>query len=348
MATKKGLCPFCQNRRTDVRIFQVNPEASTCFCPSCMKEMEPIDAIENYLSYIDRLLSKADNTLFVACDPSLAYQQYADVLEYEPKTAHALIGRILCLIYMGKVRSSYLKEAYILLENTSYKGCDLDVFTNFLEKINTALDEYEYAVNKRLTFKEHYYDEECLRLYWTHLSDIVKMKELILSIFIEINKSKPSESNAAAIKMLEVSIDEKKRILDLEAFTTDGAGYHLDHYFNGKPFLVKISQGDANKFKRYRLSTLNPNEKGKRLIEDKIFQDYTAVLKLRKVSIAMWILLFALMGGCVAGAILLKNNPVLLTVFAVLGGLLFLGTALIFSLSLYWRSVLKKRELKLK
>ena len=347
MATKKGLCPFCQNRRTDVRIFQVNPEASTCFCPSCMKEMEPIDAIENYLNYIDHLISKADNSLFVACDPSLAYQQYANVLELEPKTAHALIGRILCLIYMGKVRSSYLKEAYILLENTSFRGCDLDVFTNFLEKINTALDEYEFAVNKRLTFKEHYYDEECLRLYWSHLSDIVKMKELILSIFVEINKTKPKESNEAVINMLEVSIDEKKRILDLEAFTTDGTGYHLDHFFNGKPFLVRTSKVDASKFKRYRLSTLNPEEKGKHLIEDQIFQDYTVILKLRKFAIFMWILLFALVGGSIAGAILLKENTLFLTLFIALAVVLSLGAALIFSLSLYWRSVLKKRELKL-
>ena len=348
MATKKGLCPFCQNRRTDVRIFQVNPEASTCFCPSCMKVMEPIDAIENYLNYIDHLISKADNSLFVACDPSLAYQQYANVLELEPKTAHALIGRILCLIYMGKVRSSYLKEAYILLENTSFKGCDLDVFTNFLEKINTALDEYEYALTKRLTFKEHFYDEECLRLYWSHLADIIKMKELILSIFKEIDKSKKKDSNKDAIEILERSVEEKNQVLKLESFTTDGSGYKLDHFFNGKPFLVKTSQGDPAKFVRYRLSTLDPNEKGKRLIKDRIFQDYTAVLKLRKVAIAMWILLFLLMGGCLAGALVFKNNPLYLIIFAVLGGLLFLGTALIFSLSLYWRSVLKKRELKLK
>ena len=30
--------------------------------PVCMKEMEPIDAIEHYLEYIDELLLKADNS----------------------------------------------------------------------------------------------------------------------------------------------------------------------------------------------------------------------------------------------------------------------------------------------
>lgn len=348
MATKKGLCPYCLNKRTDHRVFQVNPEASTCFCPTCMKEIAPLDAINSYLKFIDNMLKKADNTLFITCDPSLAYQQYADVLEYEPKTAHALLGRILCLIYMGKVRSSYLKEAYILLENTSYRGCDLDIYVNFLDKINTALDEYEYAVNKRLTFKEHYYDEECLRLYWSHLADIVQMKELILSIFKEINKTKQREDCGAAINLIENSIEEKNKILKLESFTANGNGYKLDHFFNGKPFIVKTSTGDDSKFKRYRLSTLNPNEKGKHVIEDKIFRDYTGILRLRKFSIAMWILLFLLLGGCVGGSFFFKENTPLLILFIAIALVLFLGAALIFSLSLYWRSVLKKRELKLK
>ena len=348
MATKRGLCPYCQGKRIDHRIFQVNPEASTCFCPVCMKEMEPLAAISTYSKYIDDMLLKADNTLFIACDPSLAYQEYADVLELEPKEAHALIGRILCLIYMGKVRTSYLKEAYILLENTSYRGCDLTTFVNFLEKMNTALDEYEYAINKRLTFKEHYYDEECLRLYWSHLADIIKMKELILSIFVAINKNKENEKILAFINLLEISIDEKKRILDLESRTVDGSTYHLDHFFNGKPFIVKTSQGDDSRFKRYRLSTLDPEEKGKRLIKDKIFRDYTAVIKLSKVSIIMWVLLFLLVAGAGVGAYLFKNNTALFITFIGLGAVLMLGAVVIFAFSLYWRSVLKKRELKLK
>ena len=178
MGTKKGLCPYCQPKRIDHRIFQVNPEASTCYCPLCMREMEPKKAIDNYSKLINDLLAKADNTLFVACDPSLAYQQYADVLEFENNETHALIGRILCLVYMGKIRKSYLKEAHILLENTSFKGSDIVVFVNFLEKINFALDEYETALIKKLTFREHFYDVECLKLYWVHLNSIIEMRTM--------------------------------------------------------------------------------------------------------------------------------------------------------------------------
>ena len=62
MATRKGLCPYCTTNRVDRRIFPVNPEASTCFCPICMKEVEPKVAIDGYTELISNMLLKADNT----------------------------------------------------------------------------------------------------------------------------------------------------------------------------------------------------------------------------------------------------------------------------------------------
>lgn len=347
MGTKKGLCPYCQTKRIDHRIFPVNPEASTCFCPSCMKEMEPIQAIDNYNNFIKGMLSKADNTLFVACDPSLAYQQYADALEFEPNEAHALIGRILCLIYMGKTRKSYLKEAYILLENTSYKGCDLNTFVTFLKKINVALDEYDVALVKKLTFKEHFYDVECLKLYWHHLSDIIKMKELIISIFKPLKKTYAAYRNDEFLDDLVKSVEEKQAILALESFTTDGAGYKFDHISNDKVLVNKTTEANGNRFIRFRLSTLDPNEKGKRLIKDQIFKDYTVIIKLRKLAIFFSLLLFLFTGGAIAGAILLKNNPALLYMFVAFAIAFFIAGSLVLAISLYWRFVLKKRELRI-
>ena len=347
MATKKGLCLHCQSKRIDHRIFQVNPEASTCFCPLCMKEMEPKEAIDNYTNLIKNMLLKADNTLFVACDPSLAYQQYADTLEFEPNEAHALIGRILCLIYMGKVRKSYLKEAYILLENTSYKGCDLNTFVNFLEKINVALDEYDLAINKKLTFREHYYDLDCLKLYWTHLHDIIKMKELILSIVKQLKKNYASQQNDEFINLLEYSIDEKQKIISLECLTTDGKGYKLSKFVDDKPVVSETKSETSNKFIRFRLSTLNPEEKGKRVIQDQVFKDYTLIIKLRKVSIFLWILLFVLAAASLITMILMKDDKSFFVIFLALAIVFFLSGAAVLASSLYWRIVLKKRELRI-
>ena len=347
MGTKKGLCPYCQSKRIDHRIFPVNPEASTCFCPSCMKEMEPKTAIDNYNDLINGLLSKADNTLFVACDPSLAYQQYANVLEFEANETHALIGRILCLVYMGKVRKSYLKEAYILLENTPFKGSDITVFVNFLEKINFALDEYDTALIKKLTFREHFYDVECLKLYLIHLNDIIKLKELILSNFKQSKKSYATQQNEEFINMLTNIVDEKKRCLALEYHCTDGNGYKLSKFIDDKAVVNKTTTEETNHFARFRLSTLDPNEKNKRLIKDQVFKDYTAIIKLRKVSIFFCILLYLCMAGSIVSAILLGKDFVLRASLIAVGVFFFIVGSLVLAISIYWRIILKKRELRI-
>ena len=347
MGTRKGLCLNCQTKRIDHRIFPVNPEASTCFCPICMKEMEPKVAIDNYQTLISNMLYKADNTLFVACDPTLAYQQYADVLEFEADDSHALVGRILCLVYMGKVRKSYLREAYILLENTSFKGRDIDTFVNFLKKINTALDEYEIAITKKLVIKEHFYDIECLKLYWVHLCDIIKMKELILDTFEQIGKSSPSKKDEAFINLLENNIEEQKKILSLERHTTDGIGYKFTKLVNGRACVAKVDDTTTNHFLRFRLSTLDPNEKGKRLIKDEVFKDYTLVIKWQKVATFFAILLFALCVGTVIGTIVLRENSLFLWLLSGISALFFMVACLTLFQSLYWRNVFKKRELRI-
>ena len=347
MGTRKGLCLNCQTKRIDHRIFQVNPEASTCFCPMCMKEMEPKVAIDNYLKLIKDMLFKADNTLFVACDPVLAYQQYADVLELESNDAHALIGRVLCLIYMGKVRKSYLKEAHILLENTPFKGCDIDAFVNFLKKINDSLDEYEHAITKKLTFKEHFYDIECLKLYWVHLYDIIQLKELTFSIFKQIERTYTTRHDGVFINMLANNIDEKKKILSLERFTTDGQGYIFTKVVNGKACVEKTENTQPNRFVRFRLSTLDPNDKGKRLIKDEVFKDYTAVIRVQKISIFFWTFLYLLTIGAAVTAILFKEKQILFISLLAVSGVLFILSTFILLQSIYFHRLLKKRELRI-
>ena len=348
MATKKGLCPYCITHRVERRIFPVNPEASTCFCPTCMKEVEPKVAIDGYTELISKMLLKADNTLFVTCDPVLAYSQYAEVIELEPKEAHALLGRILCLIYMGKVRKSYLPEAYTLLENTTYEGCDIEEFIFFLKKINFALDEYESCVQKKLVFKTYFFDVECLKLFWMYLHEIIKMKELILSIIKDIKKDHKSSQSEIMANMLEHNIDEKKRILHADTYICDGAAYRYVKTLNDK---VIIDNSPKKKIdthlNRYRLSSLSEDEKHKRYIKDEIFKDYTKIVKSQKVAVVFTIIFYLLMCGCGAAIYPFMNNKIIFYSLIGAGGLfLILGTILLI-LSVSWKLTLKKRRLRI-
>ena len=346
MATKKGLCPYCDKERKYHHVFPVNPEAKTCFCPLCMKEMVPTLAIDNYSKLITYLLDKADNTLFVACDPQTAYQQYADVLEFEKNDAHALIGRVLCLVYMGKVRKSYLKEAYILLENTSYVGKDLDIYVNFLKKINFALDEYDDTVNRKLTIKDFYYDVECLKLYWVHLNEVIHMKELLLSIFLELKKKYTTQQNGLEINLLERSIEGKTKKLKTIAFTTDGKGYKFDRIVNNKAIVSISDKKTSNIFTRFRLSTLNENDHGKRYIKDEVFKDYTAIIHSRAATRCLWIILYLLTIGAGVAAYFIRTKAIFISLVAAGAATFVLGT-IVLILTLHWNHVLRKRKLRI-
>lgn len=347
MATKKGLCPHCSPKRVERRIFPVNPGASTCFCPHCMKEIEPKVAIEGYRALIDKMLLKADNSLFVTCDPVLAYAQYAEVIELEPKEAHALLGRILCLIYMGKVRKSFLGEALTLLENTPYEGCDIDEFVFFLKKIDFALDEYESVIYKRLTFRKYFFDVECLKLYWEHLSEIVKMKEFILSITKEIKKERESNQIAVMINMFEHNIAQRKDVLHHEAFTADGKCYSLSKVMNGKAIVTELNKKTNTKLYRYRLSTLNEEEKHKKYIKDEVFKDYTHIVKMEKAFLSISIIFYLIMSGFIVAAVLLKNTPIYFYSFVSSAGVSFLIATILFILHISWKLMLKKRKLRI-
>ena len=347
MATKKGLCPYCQPARVERRIFPVNPEASTCFCPLCMKEIEPKIAIEGYRALLDKMLLKADNSLFVTCDPTLAYSEYAEVIELEPKEAHALLGRILCLIYMGKVRKSYLSEALTLLENTSYEGCDIDEFVFFLKKINFALDEYETAVQKKLCFRSYFYDVDCLKLYWIHLSETIKMKECILEIVKDIKKSHKNQQVELMLNLLENNIDDKKKILHLETYVASGKCYKFVKMIYGKAVIDESKKTVETHLNRYRLSSLDENEKHKRYIKDQVFKDYTQTKKAMRVTLAFAIIIYLAMAGLVVSTILFKTNQVYFYIFLGASILSFIVATTLFVFHLSWRMMLKKRKLRI-
>lgn len=347
MATKKGLCPYCRTIRVDRRIFPVNPEASTCFCPTCMREMEPKLAIEGYKEYLDSQLKIADKSLFVTCDPVLAYQQYASVIELEAKEAHALLGRILCLIYMGRVRKSYLKEALTLLEATSYEGCSINDFAFFLKKINFALDEYDASLQKKLTFRSYYYDEECLKLYYSHFNDIILLKELLLEIAENIKKKATSQQNEVLINLLKHNLEEKRRILKQEVYTADGTSYKFDRINRGKVELIKTNHDMETHLSRYRLATLDNNDKKNRHISDEIFKDYTKIARTKKLTLAFTIMFLIVTGGFVASAFFLKSDVWFFYSFLAAAGLSFIFTVLSFINHLVLRHVLNKRKLRL-
>ena len=349
MATKNGVCPYCQFNRLDRRIFPVNPDASTVFCPYCMRELNPTEAINSYNEIIKKMLDKADGTLFVACDPVLAYKQYAEVLEVEQKNPKALLGRILCLIYTSRIKRSYLVEASDLLNEITYKGNDeVTTYVGFLKNINFALDEYDSALSKKLSFKGQYYDEECLKLYLKRLNEIIKFKEDILATLNKIKKDYVSQKNEVLINLIAHSVNEKENTLRTSKFLITGIGYKVTRVGADKISITETGETVETHYNKKGLYTLNENDKSKKLIPDRVFKDYTPIIKAKKASIYLLVicLLLAIAGAGAAYYFFNKN----FTIFSVLiaaAGLAFAGSIILLVLHLVWKSILKKRKMRI-
>ena len=353
MATKRGICSYCNTKKITNRIFQVNPEATVCYCPNCMHEMEPQEAINNYVVYIDNMNRKADDTLFVACNPTVAYQEYADVIEIDNTNTHAYLGRLLCLIYMSKVRENFIDEAKILLSEEApfrfHKGINPEEYLKFLKKINSVTDEYEVALHKKLVFRKFFYDLDCLRLYLRHLYAIICFKELLLDEAKFLKKKLGDNQDLHVfLSVLEYNIEEQNEILrDKEHVTTEGRHYKFDHVKRNKEIdVVELEEKYTNTYTaRYRMATLDSDDKKKRFITDTIFRDYTPIIAMIRNSLVFMViyLLVAAAAGVVAA--IFRNNNLIFLLALVIGGVFLVTFLVTFIVRLTWKRVIKKRKL---
>ena len=356
MATRRGICPYCKNEYIHNSIFLVNPEASTCLCGSSIHQINPKEAIDAYLKYIQDSIKKADDLLEVTCDPYGAYDAYADIIDVDDTIVHAYLGRILCLIYMSKTRKSYLDEAKILLETDSEKAVftylvNAPVVIEFLRRIVRVIEEYLIAIKKVLTFKKYFYDEDCLKLYFKHVFDALNLDNEILSLSNEIrNKDLENHDYDAFIAYLEEKIRDKDRILnDYDFITIDGKTYKFykmkdDHSAE----IVVLSKAIIDtKTSRYRMATLDPNNKKLRYIKDEIFRDYTKIIRNRKVAIVLGIISLVL--AAIAGAgIYFFNDTFMYFIIAIAATAVFFILALIsFVLVLTWGTEIHRKRRKM-
>ena len=107
---RKGFCKHCEGEES-LRIFNVNKDAEVCYCPHCMKEMQPKEAIKEYGELISYYLKKASKYLFESTEYLLAYQTFAHVIDLDDTIKVARFGRVLSLVYLSTLRTSKINFA---------------------------------------------------------------------------------------------------------------------------------------------------------------------------------------------------------------------------------------------
>ena len=335
---KKGYCTNCNKHDESRRIFDVNSEMRFCYCPHCGKKYRPRIAIFNYERTINKYLRKAYFYLKNAGETLLAYNLFAYVLELEPTNRTAKFGRLLSLCYLSTLRRNRFKEVRELLsieKEVFHMRNDLDEYAAFLISLNHCIDDYVVRMKRKLTFRDYFYDVDCSRLYFYHLVDAIELKRLIAEELSIIDVEKQSARVHDSIKELETNFQ-------LSFFTVDGQEHRLMNFAkSGEPLIVNGKRKeDATRFERYRMCTLDPNNKKLRLLSEPVFsQTNLHMFKFFRVSVGFFI-------GLLAAAIALfvfyfiymhKEFATLLLALALTFGALaaaFIALRLIFSFRL--------------
>ncbi len=294
MAMVKGYCTNCNKDNEGRRIFDVNSDVRFCYCPHCGKKYRPKVAINNYNKVIHKYLRRANFFLRNAGEVQYAYNLFAYVLELEPSNRSAKLGRLISLAFLSTVRRNRFIEVKQLLEIEKALFHDKvfaqDEYNEFLIHLENCTQIYLYNVKKALTLKSYFYDIDCIKLYFKHIKDVIELRRLIVSELMLIGVS-------ANVSIISDEIKDLEKEYNMSCFTVDGKDHALAHFSNhGEPIIVTGVKDIDTKLGRYRMSTLDENNKKKlNVIPEKAFPTiYARLFRFYEVSISMMAINFAI------------------------------------------------------
>ena len=335
----KGYCTNCNKENEGRRIFDVNTDVRFCYCPHCGKKYRPKMAAANYNHVINKYLRRASFFMSNAGQFQNAYNLYAYVLELEPENKLAKLGRLLSLAFLSTVRRNRFIEVKQLLEiekdEFHEKHFAHQHYNEFLIHLENCTESYLNNVKKALTLKTYFYDVDCIKLYFKHIKDVIELRRLIVSELMVIGVS----ANLAIIS------DETKDLekqYNMTCMTVDGQDHSLAHFAkNGEPIIVNGVKQEDTHLSRYRMSTLDVNNKKKlNVIPETVFTTvFSRIYKTFEISLG-----FAIAFGLAAITMLvfyfilikLPCAPYIMGVFIVLAvtSISFILMRILFGLTL--------------
>ena len=344
MSIKKGYCTNCNKYDEGRRIFDVNTDAKYCYCPHCGKKYTPKVAIHNYDRAISLYLKRGYYYLKNTGNPKAAYGIFAYVLELEHYNKTAKLGRLLSLAYLSTLRRNRFLEVKELLtmESEIFKVSKTRrEYTAFLVSLHKCVQDYIIKAKKKLTFREYFYDINCLKLYYSLISDAITLLRVVVNELSMIEEERLAFTVSDTIK-------DYENEYNIAFFTVDGQEQRLVNFTkNGEPLIVNGKRReDTTKLMRYRMASLDEDKKKNyRYIKDNIFS---------RVYLRMHRSVKAFLPSIIIGAVLftiililyfvfMKNASSLVAlVFAIIVGSI---TLILLALRLIFVYVLRKPRL---
>lgn len=332
MALKKGFCTHCDGEEKE-RLFNVNEKSEVCYCPHCMAQMLPKEAIDNYRELISFYLKKASKALFESTEYLVAYQTFAHIIDLNDTIKVAYLGRLLALVYLSTLRESKINFAYIMHRQQAKDKFHFketaDEYFHFLIHLLDALDEYENNMKKRLQYRESFYDIDCVVLYLKRIEEIRSYKDFIASeanFFVESNKDQFKEI-IERVDNDQIHYDEVFK----EAYPTLNGYSYVFYKFDeqGVPLITLQEGSHTYKTHRFKNATLYPKDNKKSSIRDDIYLSKLTLSRLVNMSIPLAIIFFVLALGAAIGAIFIPDSIIKILVFVVAAFLISISLMLI-------------------
>ncbi len=344
MANKKGYCTKCNKNEETRRIFDVNSDVRFCYCPHCGHKYRPKVAIHNYQKVIAHYLKRAEFYLKNLNEPKNAYYLYAYVMDLEPENKQAKMGRLLSLCYLSTLRRNRFLEVEEMLrmEKELFHGVTLKKqYSLFLLSLNSCIDGYLELIYKKLTLKTYFFDVDCIKLYFKHIKDALTLKRLIVD---ELSLCDEEKFSSIADK----SIRKYEKVYSQTMVTCDGYEHHFTSFTKEGEAIFSnngVKRTDVD-MSRYRLSTLNMEDKKLRHIKDRVWTlKYVRMYGFHNISFPITFVNFAL-GITFLTLFFVFKNLAIRPLFGILAIVFFVSGLAFIAIHFIFRMLLKKQRLK--
>ncbi|MCQ2815080.1 MAG: hypothetical protein MJ227_02165 [Bacilli bacterium] len=347
MAIKKGYCLNCVTNNEKNRIFLVNSEADICYCPNCMKSMDPKHAIKIYNDVINSHLSDANYYTRVIKEYHLAYETFGSIIELDSNCYKARLGRLEALLYLSTLRNSKLPHFLALLKEEAPKyfhyADALDDYFSFIKRCFLLINEYEVTIKKRLTLHRYFYDVDCVKLYFKRLLESIDTKEFFLKE-CKVIGTENDVNKQVLINLLTHSLEEKEKEIKASLLTLEGYSYSFIGFSKRDMVLGRSERKSNIAIYRYSRMTLSEDDKKKLAIRDQIYRDHSRMNKFGQIFLPLFFIFLSI-------SILLAIATFVLFYFkitAVPHLICGIITASIFGLSLIFGTIALIRKIVLK
>ena len=342
---RKGFCIHCEGDEK-LRIFNVNKEAEVCYCPYCMKEMQPKEAITNYGNLISYYLKKASKYLFESTEYLLAYQTFAHIIDLDETIKVARFGRVLSLVYLSTLRTSKINFAFMIHRQEAPKMYHYQETANeyyyFLSLLLDALDIYEAKMKQRLSSHHIFYDMDCVLLYLRRIEEIRSYKDFIAleaDFFVESNK----EHFNKIVNRVKKAENGYEKAFKETYVTADGYSYTFIGFNNdGTPLITLQSTTKAQKNRHVEPTSLFPKENKKSKIRDDVYLNNLTLARLVAASVPVAIILFVLAAAGAIASFFVPSQLIKILIYIGSALLLIISFVLII-LHFSWKNRLKKK-----